>query len=395
MWSIVAAVEIVVTGARIYEVALPLRTAFRISGGRMTVRRSVIVELEADDGTRGCGEAAPFEQPFYSGETLASVTSCLKMVLLPRVIGLSLDGPEALWDILTDGVRGNHMARAGVDSAYWDLWAQQRGVPLCDLVTERLVQLGAPDWSRERLDRIECGVALGIPDGERPADLVEQALDAVRRGYRRIKLKVRPGWDVVPVRAVLDALAAAGRSVPVWVDANGAYDAARDREAVRELDDLGLLFLEQPFAPEAVWDAAQLNVEARTPVCVDETLVSDTMARQLVDMGGPMIWNLKVQRLGGIEETCRVFARGAANGAELWVGTMPETGLGAQSALAVAAHAGCVFPTDVEPSTRWYESGVDLVELTMDERGTMAVPGRSRGYAPTDRWKLLAEIREK
>ncbi len=395
MWSTVATAEIVVAGARIYEVALPLRSPFRISGGRMTVRRSVIIELEAEDGTRGFGEAAPFELPFYSGETIDSVTSCLKLVLLPRVIGLALAGPAALWEILTDGVRGNHMARAGVDSAYWDLWARRRGASLCDLVTERLAQLGAPDWSRERLDRIECGVALGIPDSERPADLVGEALDAVRRGYRRVKLKIRPGWDVEPVRAVLVGLAAAGRSVPVSVDANGAYDAARDRETIRELDQLGLLFLEQPFAPEAVWDAAKLNIEARTPVCVDETLVSDTMARQLVDMGGPMIWNLKVQRLGGIEETCRVFARGAAHGAELWVGTMPETGLGAQSALAVAAHAGCVFPTDVEPSTRWYASGVDLVELTMDEQGTMAVPGGPAGCAPSDQWKLLAEIRGK
>lgn len=383
--------EVRIGRARLYEVALPLRVPFAIAGGTMAVRRSLIVVLEDADGCAGYGEAAPFETPFYSGETVSSAIACLRELLLPRLVGASLDGLDAAHGVLSRGVRGNRMARAGAETAWWDLLARRRGRCLADLVEERLARLGVPGPSRVRRSQVECGIALGIPADRRLDVLEGEVAQAVRRGYRRVKLKVAPGWTVAPVRATMKVLAGLGAHLPVWVDANGAFDREAHEDQLERLDGCGLLFLEQPFAPAALWDSVAWSRTARTPVCLDESLTSDLAARQFVATGAPTIWNLKVQRLGGLEETCRVYARGAASGVPMWVGTMPETGLGAQAALAVAAFSACVHPTDVEPSERWYAGGSDLVELTMDPEGRMDVP-TSPPAVELGEARLLADV---
>ena len=384
--------EVVIERVRVYEVALPLRVAFTISGGSMSVRRSLIIELVDRSGVCGYGESAPFEFPFYSAETISSVKACLRETLLPRVVGREIKRPEALLELLADGVRGNRMARAGVDTAWWDLVARMRGESLVGLVNRRLGELGVAGEHLRPSDSVACGVAIGIPADEDLEVLENEVRTAVRRGYQRVKLKIRPGWDRDPVLAARRVLQSEGAKVPMWVDANGAYDRAGHKEDLAALDDLGLLFIEQPFPEEALWDATVQNHESPTPVCLDESLVSDDVARQVVEMDGPLIWNLKVQRLGGLEETCRVYARGVAAGAKLWVGTMPETGIGAQAALAVAAHPGCVYPTDLEPSDRWYDPGTDLVNLTMSGSGRMCVPDAVPEFKPGDSMGLLFEL---
>jgi O-succinylbenzoate synthase len=330
--------------------------------------------LEEETGVKGFGEAAPFEAPFYSPETIDSALSCLTKELLPRLLEQPVSTSAELDSLLTDGVRGNEMARAGAETAWWDLLAAIHGVPLVELISARLRDLTVPErWCRSR-DHVECGIALGIPHEASLDTLSRQATAAVERGYRRIKIKIRPGWDAEPVRAVQDALRSAGRSLPITVDANGSYDLERDGAALRDLDDMGLLYIEQPLPPDALWDLCELAGELKTPVCIDETLTSDTVARQVVAMDGPSVWNVKVQRLGGLEQCCRIYARAVRAGVKLWAGTMPETGLGAQATLALASHVGFVYPSDIEPSSRWYRSGTDLVELVMGARGAMKVP---------------------
>ena len=374
-----------IVAARLYQVAIPLREPFAISGGTMTTRESLIVELEDQHGRLGWGESAPFALPFYSGETVASARALLTTALLPSVVGWHGVPLEEARDWLALGVRGNRMARAGVETALWDLTAAARGVPLADLVSERLAALDvAPQW-RERKSELACGIALGVPpdqDGRVLAQWVHQALAA---GYQRIKVKVRPGWDEEPVRVTQDTMRVERREVPLWVDANGAYDLARDENALRALDRMGLVFLEQPLAEEAWWDLCELGRMLRTPVCLDETLVSDDVGRQMLLMGGPEIWNIKIQRVGGLEEACRIYARAMTSGVRVWGGTMPETGLGAQAMLALGGHTGFVFPSDIEPSDRWYSPGADVVELSMTARGTMPVPA-ARSIPRRERW---------
>jgi len=353
----------------LYELTLPLVEPFVISGGAITERRSLIVVLRDDAGHTGYGECPPFELPFYSEETLAGAGDLLARVLIPRVTGKSFESLEALDAALRDGVRGNWFARAAVETAAWDLEAHARGTGLAALLGERLGVRPAAS--------VACGVALGIPPGRDPGVLTGWVAGAVERGYRRVKIKVAPGWDTAAVRAARDGLA--GADLPLTVDANGAYEWPAHEANLRALDDAGLLFIEQPLAPDELVGHAKLARALKTPVCLDETLRDARAARQIVELEGPRVWNIKVHRVGGLSEVCRLYRLADGYGAELWAGTMPESGIGSQAALAAAALPRFVYPSDLEPSTRWFGRDADVIKLTMGKDGRMAVPGSSAG----------------
>jgi O-succinylbenzoate synthase len=355
--------------ADLYELTLPLVEPFVISGGAIAERRSLIVLLHDDTGHVGYGESPPFHLPFYSEETLAGARDLIERVLLPRVVGRDCDLPEGVDGLLNEGIRGNWFARAGVETAAWDLAAHVRGTGLAALLGERLGLTPA--------GAVECGVALGIPP-ERKADaLTRWVYEAVQRGYRRVKIKVAPGWDAAAVSAARAGLA--GSDLPLTVDANGAYEWPRDEAALRGLDEAGLLYIEQPLAPDELVGHVRLGETLRTPVCLDETLRDACAARQIMALGGPKIWNIKVHRVGGLSEVCRIYRLAEEYGAELWAGTMPESGIGSQAALAVAALPRCVYPSDLEPSSRWYGRNTDVIKLAMGKDGRMAVPQQSCG----------------
>lgn len=353
----------------LHDLGLPLLEPFIISGGAVTERRSLIVALWDDGGHVGYGEAPPFDLPFYSEETLASALDLLERVLVPRVVGQEFATPEALDARLREGVRGNPFARAGLETAAWDLEAHRRGTGLAALLGERLGL--APAAS------IPCGVALGIPPDRRPESLMRRVAESLDLGYRRVKIKVAPAWDAAAVRAARAGIA--GADVPLTVDANGAYEWPAHEDALRALDDAGLLYIEQPLAPEELVGHARLAATLQTPICLDETLRSAAIARQVVALGGPLVWNIKVHRVGGLSEVCAIYRIAAEAGARLWAGTMPETGIGSQAPLAVASLPLCVFPSDLEPSSRWFGRGVDVIKLTMGKDGRMAVPAQAAG----------------
>jgi len=351
----------------LYDLELPFVEPFIISGGRIDARRSVVVVLRDDQGHVGYGEAAPDELPFYSEETLASARDLTTRVLVPRVAGRDFDSPEAVDATLREHVRGNPFARAGVETAAWDLEAHRRGTGLAQLVAERL---GVPAGAS-----FSCGVAIGIPEDRRAETLTRRVYDALQHGYRRVKIKVAPGWDDGAVRAARAGMA--GTDLPLTVDANGAYSWPEHEWALRALDDAGLLYIEQPLAPEELVGHARLAQTLKTALCVDETLRDAGTARQLVALGGPMVWNIKVHRVGGLTEACRIYRAAAECGAKVWAGTMPESGIGSQAGIAMAALPACAFPSDLEPSARWFGRDVDVIKLTMSREGRMAVPGVS------------------
>ena len=355
------------TGIELHDLALPLAEPFVISGGTMTVRRSLVVVLRDDEGHVGYGESPPFELPFYSEETVGSARLLLEQVLIPRLVGREVESPEDVDAILRQGVRGNPFARAALETAAWDLEAHRRGTGIAELLAERLGVAPAP--------RFPCGVALGIPV-DRSTDTLRRWIDgALAHGYRRVKIKVAPGWDALPVQAARRSLE--GTGIPLTVDANGGYEWPGHERALRALDDEELLYIEQPLAPDELLGHVRLSEALRTPVCVDETLHGARAARQLVGLGGPRVWNVKVHRMGGLTEVCRVVRIAREAGVRLWAGTMPESGLGSQAALAAAALPGFVYPSDVEPSSRWFPPGTDVIELRMAADGTMEVPRTS------------------
>jgi O-succinylbenzoate synthase len=366
--------------ARVWELALPLTVPFAISGGVMRVRRSLVVELISSDGATGFGESAPFELPFYSSETLESARWMLTTVLLPRLVGQTLSSPLAADALLTAGVRGNPFARAGAETAAWDLFCHRRGAPLLDLLTKTLAGAGVDDRDLAARPHIACGIALGIPEDLSSEMLETWTREAVVRGYHRVKVKIRPGWDIVPIRAVRSAISDGNRSVPLWADANASYDLDRDADALRAIDEERLLFIEQPLQHDDLVDHAKLAGLLRTPVCLDESLRDARWARHALRLGASRIWNIKVQRMGGLAEALRVYAIAAANDVALWGGTMPETGIGTRAILALGALPRFTYPSDVEPSERWYAPGTDPLPLAMAADGTMSVP-REKGLA--------------
>ncbi len=353
----------------LFELVLPLVEPFIISGGAVHERRSLVVALHDGEGHTGYGESPPFHLPFYSEETIGSARLLIQDVLLPRVRGRAFESPEEVDAAVSENVRGNPFARAGVETAAWDLDAARRGTGLAQLLAARL--------GVEPASSVLCGVALGIPEDREPAALSRRVAQAVERGYARVKIKVAPGWDGVAVRAARDGLA--GADLPITVDANGAYRWPEDERELRLLDDAGLLYIEQPLAPDELVGHARLAEALRTPVCLDETLRSASHARQVVALGGPRVWNIKVHRVGGLSEVCRIYRVAEQYGAELWAGTMPESGIGSQAALAVAALPRFVFASDLEPSDRWFGRNADVIKLTMGRDGRMAVPAQSAG----------------
>jgi len=351
----------------LFDLTLPLAEPFIISGGAMRERRSIIAVLRDGEGGVGYGESPPFELPFYSEETLAGARDLLVRVLAPRLVGSEFAGPEEVDQALRPGIRGNPFARAALETAAWDLEADRRGVGLADLLAGRL---GEP-----RSEAVPCGVALGIPGDRKLETLTAWVESAVERGYRRVKIKVMPGWDAGAVDAARRGLGRSG--LPLTVDANGAYEWPRDEAALRRLDEAGLLYIEQPLPPEELVGHAELAARLRTPICLDETLRDARAARQIESLAGPSVWNIKVHRVGGLTEVCRIHAVARRFGATLWAGTMPESGIGSQAALAAASLPGFTYPSDLEPSARWFGAGSDVIELTMDGTGSMAVPGCS------------------
>ncbi len=351
----------------LHELTLPLLEPFIISGGAITERRSLIVALHDDAGQVGYGESPPFDLPFYSEETLVSARDMLERVLIPRVVGRDFDAPEAVDAALRQNVRGNPFARAGLETAAWDLAAARGNTGLAALLGERLGIAPAA--------AVPCGVAIGIPADRRLETLTQRVYDAVQHGYTRVKIKVAPGWEVPAVRAARQGMA--GVNLPLTVDANGAYAWPADEAALRGLDDCELLYIEQPLAPDQLVGHARLGEALRTPVCLDETLTSAAVASQVVALGGPLVWNIKVHRVGGLTECAAIYRVAGEAGAKLWAGTMPETGIGSQAPLALASLPLFVYPSDLEPSSRWFGRSVDVIKLTMGSDGRMAVPAQA------------------
>jgi O-succinylbenzoate synthase len=298
---------------------------------------------------------------FYSDDTPDGVWRALRETLVPFALAEREIDAAQFYRRLRD-VPGEPFAKAGLEGALWDAHAYTLGVPLCEL-------LGG------RARPVPSGVAVGI------YDTVEELLERVGRyvseGYRRVKIKIQPGWDAEPVAAVR----ARFPRVPLMVDANAAY-TLEDAEVFRRLDAHGLLMFEQPLAREAHAEAAELQRQLRTPLCADESAEHLGALEEIIAQASARIVNIKVQRVGGLGEALLMLRRARAAGLGCWVGTMPELGVASAQGLHFAALEGFDYPTDIEASARWYED--DLVEpaITIDADGFIHVPeGAGTGYA--------------
>ncbi len=297
---------------------------------------------------------------FYSNDTPASSWVALITLLIPEVLRNGPFDVNRFYEQLST-LPGDAFAKAGIEGAIWDAYAQTLGLSLCQL-------LGA------RARPIPSGVAIGIYD--QVAELLERVELYTAQGYRRVKIKIEPGWDIEPVAAVRSRFP----DVPLMVDANAAYTIA-DAALFRELDAYGLLMIEQPLAREAHAEAGDLQQQLRTPLCADESAESIEALASLIANRAARIINIKVQRVGGLSAARLMFESARAAGLECWVGTMPELGVASAQGLHLAALDGFTYPTDIEASSRWYVDDVIMPGIEIDTRGYIQLPaGPGMGY---------------
>ncbi|QAY73506.1 o-succinylbenzoate synthase [Agromyces protaetiae] len=341
--------------ARLQRVRLPLVHEFQTSSHTKGALEHLLVRLVSDDGLVAWGEIASPSGPFYGAETTDTCWLIARDHLLPRLVGAEWDTPEeaaGLWR----GVRGNRFAKAGVDAAVWALHAAANGVSLSQ-------DLGGT------ATEVVAGVSLGIEptiDG-----LLEQVAAHIASGYPRVKLKIAPGWDVEPVRAVR---AAFGPDLDLHVDANGAYREEPDHlAALVALDEHRLTMIEQPFAPDDLLAHARLQARIETPVCLDESVESVDDLHTALALGAGRILNIKVSRMGGLTPARAAHAVALDAGMPVWCGGMHEFGVGRAANLAIASLPGFVLPSDVSGSDKYYARDV-TTEPIRALQGRVAVP---------------------
>ncbi len=332
---------------------LPLVSFFETSFGRSYDRTFLLVRLEGD-GQEGWGEAVAEANPYYSSETTETAWHIITQFVAPLVLGAPFSHPRDVYPALRR-IRGHNMAKAAVEMAAWDLYARAIGQPLTRV-------LGG---TRER---IASGVSIGIQDSlDQLSSKIEGELSA---GYQRIKIKVKPGWDI----AAVETVRARFGDVPLMVDANAAY-TLNDTAHLARLDDYDLMMIEQPLDYDDVSDHVVLQKAMKTPICLDESIHTVRIARDAIRAGACKIINVKPGRVGGHLESIRLHDLCAGHGIPVWHGGMLETGIGRAHNIHLASLPNFSLPGDIAASKRYYQP--DLIEppIEVAPDGTIAVPG--------------------
>jgi O-succinylbenzoate synthase len=337
------------------EIRLPLREPFRISSGEMRERRILLVELFDADGAHAWAECVVDDAPNYSSETIDTAWPTLVRWLTPRLLGATLTSHTAVHDVLERDVRGHQMAKAALEMGCWNLAAQQAGMPLARL-------LGGTRT------RIATGISLGIQRDI--ATLVTKASEALAAGYQKVKIKIAPGQDVEWVAAVRDAV---GADAHLMADANNAYTLA-DADRLAQLDELHLMMIEQPLAHDDLLRHAELQKRLRTPLCLDESIISLERAQDMHALRAGRIVNIKPGRVGGFAQSVAIHDFCEEHGIPVWCGGMLESGIGRAYNVALASLPNFSLPGDLSPSARYWTQDVVTPEWTMDATGMVDVP---------------------
>jgi O-succinylbenzoate synthase len=334
---------------------MPLVHFFETSFSRTYERDIVLVEAVAD-GVSGWGEVTAGENPYYNEEWTGSIWPLLIDYVVPRIVNADLDSASAVYPRLAH-IRGHYMTRGGMEAAVWDLQARLHGNPLW-----KEIGGGA---RRE----IPCGVSIGIQDSV--GQLLEKIRTELDAGYRRIKMKIKPGWDVEVVREVRKAFP----GILLMADANSAY-TLKDKSRLKQLDEFGLMMIEQPLAHDDIVDHAELQASLETPICLDECIRSAHHAEQAIRLKAGRIVNIKLGRVGGFAEAKRVHDVCQANGIPVWCGGMLESGIGRAHNIALSTLPNFVLPGDVSASKRYWKQDIVVPPVEVSPRGTIAISDR-------------------
>ncbi|HEX3086246.1 MAG TPA: o-succinylbenzoate synthase [Pyrinomonadaceae bacterium] len=352
---LVAGAGLKISSIELREIRLPLIHFFETSFGRTTERRIILARVIDQDGAEGWGECTCGEGPFYSDEWTETAWATLKEFLAPMVVNQTLESAAGVFDLMSR-VRGHRMAKAAIETACWDLEARRAGVPLWK-------HLGGVQ--RE----IPCGVSIGIQDS--PEQLIEKIEKEVNAGYQRIKIKIKPGWDVDIVRRVRERFP----DIQLMGDANSAY-TLKDVALFKALDEFKLMMFEQPLAYDDMFDHAELQKQITTPICLDESIKTPADAKHAIRLRAGRIINVKLGRVGGHAQAKIVEQTARENEIPVWCGGMLESGVGRAHNIAMATLAGFTLPGDVSASSRYWAEDVIDPPVTVSSRGTISAPDK-------------------
>lgn len=353
------------------QINLPYVSPFETSGWREMGSQAIIVRVDAE-GATGWGECPVGSGPWYNEETSKTAWVILRDILGPMLLEADIEHPKDVSPVFAK-VRGNRMAQAGLEFAVWDLFGRLEGKSMTEM-------LGGTR------DRVEVGVSVGIQaDIETLLQVVEAYLDD---GYRRIKLKIKPGWDIEPTRAVREAWP----DLKLQVDANSIYTLDH-ADHLAALDQFDLLLIEQPLAHDDIFDHAKLHPKLKTPLCLDESIVSPEHARWAIELEACDIINIKSCRVGGLQAAKNIHDQAQAAGLAVWCGGMLETGIGRAISVAIASLPNFTLPGDISANERYYHRDIVHNPFRLNDDSTLSVPkGAGHGAEVDERYLEMVTV---
>ncbi|MFJ8460397.1 o-succinylbenzoate synthase [Lysinibacillus xylanilyticus] len=343
------------------HIKMPMKAPFSTSFGTIDEKEFLLIEAKDQSGTVGWGEAVAFVAPWYTEETLKTTWHMLEDFLIPILLHKEIGHPDEV-STLFSSIRRNCMAKASIEGAIWDIYAQQ--------TKQSLAQALGGDK-----ERIEVGVSVGIQSStEALIDLLKGHVD---KGYKRVKVKIKPGHDVEVIRAIRAEMP----DLPLMVDANSAY-TLDDMNVLQQLDAFNLLMIEQPLAVDDIVDHAKLQRKLKTPICLDESITSYEDARKAIELGSCGVINIKIGRVGGLTEARRIHDLCEENNIPVWCGGMLEAGIGRAHNIALTSLTNFVLPGDTAGSSHYWYEDIITPEVIVED-GYIHVPQTAGiGYTP-------------
>lgn len=341
---------------------LDLLHPFTTSFGTEYDREFILLEAISEDGIAGWAESVAMLDPLYNEETLKTNWHILEDYLIPIVLNNDINHPDELSEKYFSHIRGNYMAKAAIEGAIWDMYAKQENISLS-------TALGGTK------KEIEVGVSIGIQDSiDSTIRIIENRL---AEGYKRFKLKIKPGWDI----ELIDKVRKVYPTIPLMADANSAYTLS-DMDQLIALDDYNLMMIEQPLAYNDIIDHADLQERMKTPICLDESIHSLEDARKALKLGSCKIINIKIGRVGGLTQSRKIHDLCQENGIPLWCGGMLESGIGRAHNIAITSLPNFILPGDTAASALYWAEDIIEPEVIV-ENGIITVPNKPGiGYDP-------------
>lgn len=352
-----------------------LKNPFTTSFGTFKNKEFLLLELKDETGTVGWGESVAFDTPWYTEETVKTNWHMLEDFLIPLLLHKEITHPDEVSEIFTP-IRKNNMAKASIEGAVWDIYAQQTNQSLA-------VALGG------QKDKIEVGISIGIQSS--PEKLIEVVDQKIQEGYKRIKVKIKPGLDVELIRILREKFP----DVPLMADANSSY-SLEDIDILQQLDAFNLMMIEQPLGTDDIIDHMKLQKKLKTPICLDESICSFDDARKAIELGSCGVINIKIGRVGGLSQAKKIHDYCQQHSIPVWCGGMLEAGIGRAHNIALTSLSNFVLPGDTAGSSHYWEQDIISPEVIVED-GFIQVPQTvGTGFTPNitiiDKFTISSKI---